>query len=289
MEEVRSSILLSSTNIDVFGNALRFTGCGTRRRSWPVRAISASLARSSDFTNGDTRLRFVFTITMADPRPDAFSRRCTSFLGDSVRSGSHAHAGHAGNRSRPVSIKSQRAPTVRRWSRSPTDSSMPGRSGDQFERWRTRLRCVRDPTMPTRHGRRALRVLGARMREPPSADRVCVAVTTTVRPATSTRPPSADSWPPRAVFTRGVPRQVRLLCRPRCHRRIDLRADPRVSRRRQVRRYPGARAHYDDEITFTVRSLVDLVQVIIPFMDEHLPASRKRIQLPRVTRGAPDL
>jgi hypothetical protein len=38
------------------------------------------------------------------------------------------------------------------------------------------------------------------------------------------------------------------------------------------------RVHYDDEVCFAVRSLRDLVEVVVPFMDEHLPPSYKRIQ-----------
>jgi hypothetical protein len=46
----------------------------------------------------------------------------------------------------------------------------------------------------------------------------------------------------------------------------------------RVRWYARRRAHYDDEITWTVRRLSDLVGVIVPFMDEHLPVSHKRDQ-----------
>ncbi len=42
--------------------------------------------------------------------------------------------------------------------------------------------------------------------------------------------------------------------------------------------YDRRRPHYDDEVTFQVRSLVDLVEVVVPFMDEHLPPSYKRDQ-----------
>lgn len=37
-------------------------------------------------------------------------------------------------------------------------------------------------------------------------------------------------------------------------------------------------AHYDDEITFVVTRLRDLTEVVVPFMDVHLPASHKRAQ-----------
>jgi hypothetical protein len=36
--------------------------------------------------------------------------------------------------------------------------------------------------------------------------------------------------------------------------------------------------HYDDEVSFVVRKMRDLVETVIPFMDEHLPPSYKREQ-----------
>jgi hypothetical protein len=36
--------------------------------------------------------------------------------------------------------------------------------------------------------------------------------------------------------------------------------------------------HYDDEVTYRVDRLADLVNIVVPFMDEHLPASYKRRQ-----------
>jgi hypothetical protein len=47
---------------------------------------------------------------------------------------------------------------------------------------------------------------------------------------------------------------------------------------------PRRRPHFDDEVTFTVRRMRDLVEVIVPFMDEHLPPSYKRDQY-EVWRG----
>lgn len=41
---------------------------------------------------------------------------------------------------------------------------------------------------------------------------------------------------------------------------------------------PRRQPHYDDEVTFRVDRLGDLIEVIVPFMDEHLPASHKRRQ-----------
>jgi hypothetical protein len=46
----------------------------------------------------------------------------------------------------------------------------------------------------------------------------------------------------------------------------------------RLQRSPRRKPHYDDEVTFRVDRLSDLVDVIVPFMDEHLPASYKRQQ-----------
>ena len=42
--------------------------------------------------------------------------------------------------------------------------------------------------------------------------------------------------------------------------------------------YERRKPHYDDEVVFTVQSLCELVEVIVPFMDEHLPPCHKRTQ-----------
>ncbi len=41
---------------------------------------------------------------------------------------------------------------------------------------------------------------------------------------------------------------------------------------------PRRKPHYDDESAFVVQSLRSLVEVVVPFMDEHLPPSYKRQQ-----------
>lgn len=46
----------------------------------------------------------------------------------------------------------------------------------------------------------------------------------------------------------------------------------------RTRWYARRRPHYVDEVCFVVRGLSDLVEVIVPFMDEHLPRSYKRDQ-----------
>lgn len=45
-----------------------------------------------------------------------------------------------------------------------------------------------------------------------------------------------------------------------------------------VRTYPRRQPHHQDQVTFRVSALPDLVEVVVPFMDEHLPPSHKREQ-----------
>ncbi len=42
--------------------------------------------------------------------------------------------------------------------------------------------------------------------------------------------------------------------------------------------YRRRKPHYDDEVQYVVGSLRELIDVIVPFMDEHLPPSYKRTQ-----------
>lgn len=44
----------------------------------------------------------------------------------------------------------------------------------------------------------------------------------------------------------------------------------------RVHRFAPRKAQYDDEVHFQVRALADLVNVVVPFMDEHLPPCYKR-------------
>ncbi len=46
----------------------------------------------------------------------------------------------------------------------------------------------------------------------------------------------------------------------------------------RIHRYARRRPHYDDEVVWVVRSLPQLVGVMVPFLDEHLPPSYKREQ-----------
>lgn len=41
---------------------------------------------------------------------------------------------------------------------------------------------------------------------------------------------------------------------------------------------PRRKPHYDDEVQFVVQSTRELVEVVVPFMDAHLPPSYKRDQ-----------
>lgn len=46
----------------------------------------------------------------------------------------------------------------------------------------------------------------------------------------------------------------------------------------RIYRSSRRRPHYDDEVQFSVQSVRDLVEVVVPFMDAHLPESHKRDQ-----------
>jgi hypothetical protein len=46
----------------------------------------------------------------------------------------------------------------------------------------------------------------------------------------------------------------------------------------RVRTYPRCKKHYDDEVVFVVRRVRDLIEVVAPFLDEHLRPSFKRRQ-----------
>ncbi|MEX2538273.1 MAG: LAGLIDADG family homing endonuclease [Actinomycetota bacterium] len=45
-----------------------------------------------------------------------------------------------------------------------------------------------------------------------------------------------------------------------------------------VYHYPRRQPHYHDEVIFAVQSIPELVHTIVPFMDSHLPLSKKRDQ-----------
>lgn len=46
----------------------------------------------------------------------------------------------------------------------------------------------------------------------------------------------------------------------------------------RIRTYARRKEHHDDCVVFAVRAFADLLDVIVPFMDEHLPPSHKRTQ-----------
>lgn len=45
-----------------------------------------------------------------------------------------------------------------------------------------------------------------------------------------------------------------------------------------LHRYARRQPHHDDVVRFQVRKFVTLAEVVVPFMDEHLPDSHKRRQ-----------
>lgn len=45
-----------------------------------------------------------------------------------------------------------------------------------------------------------------------------------------------------------------------------------------VTRSARRRPHYDDEVQYSVQAVRELVEIVVPFMDAHLPPSHKREQ-----------
>jgi hypothetical protein len=77
------------------------------------------------------------------------------------------------------------------------------------------------------------------------------------------------SWsPPKFHFVVGLGATDRTSC-------ASLRAVLGVG---HIYAYKRRQAHFDDEVVFAVRKMKDLVEVVVPFMDEHLPPSHKREQ-----------
>jgi hypothetical protein len=99
-----------------------------------------------------------------------------------------------------------------------------------------------------------------------------------VRPATDTAAFVAGFFAAEGTFTRPSPTMFACV--------VALGASDQVSVELlhhhfgvgYVRWFARRQAHYDDEVRWTVRRLRDLVGVIVPFMDVHLPPSHKREQ-----------
>lgn len=113
----------------------------------------------------------------------------------------------------------------------------------------------------------------------PFADEASVGITTTVRPGTDDLAAFFGGFvAAEGCFTTNGPTRFRFsiglgaVDRATCAAFEALLGVGRVTQ--SARRKP----HYDDEVQFAVQSTRELVEVVVPFMDAHLPASYKRVQ-----------
>lgn len=168
-------------------------------------------------------------------------------------------------------------PTTPPPSRSPTAICCPRRSESSSSGGETRWRRTRGTTPPS--GAKALPPVPSADAVRRCADEGCAGRTTTVPPATDQADFhggfiaaegcfSRTGEPPRFAFVVGLGARDAGQCE-RLLAFLGVGFISTSSRRK---------AHYDDEVAFQVRKLVDLVHVVVPFMDEHLPPSFKRQQ-----------
>ncbi len=131
--------------------------------------------------------------------------------------------------------------------------------------------------MAPEHRRARADVLLAWLRTARSRAAACADRTTTVQPAGDTRRVCR-----RVRRRRGDVRLAAAASRspsgsePLTRRRASF--SPTWFGAGRVSLSPRRQPHYDDEVTFRVDRLSDLIDVVVPFMDEHLPPSYKREQ-----------
>jgi len=224
-------------------------------------------------TDGSVRLRFVFTVTMAS-RDRALLEDLRDFLGYGSIDDQPARKPHWQPTSTFTigSIRGHRMATI------PFAEQylLASAKRRQFERWRDAMDSY-EVAKPTHWGKGPL---GAPSRDVMGlcAGRAFAGLITTVPRATDTRAAyfsgfvcaegsfirSGNSF--RFAVSLGATDAAS------CSQLADFLSVGTIttSRRR--------RAHYDDEVSYHVQALPDLIDVVVPFMDTHLPASYKRDQ-----------
>ncbi len=282
MEEVARSIRVSSTNLV---QALLLSWCSAGHFFGGLIAGEGSYLETTNgdsFVDGEKRKRFIFSLTLASwDRPLVHTLR--SFLGvggvydrppvrahwqptttlrmcASVRN--HRIQSHFAHRNIVIPFSEVFLP--------------PSEKRRQFERWRAALDGY-ERAHPNKWGR------GSSICSEPGwtsrcAAAVCAGATTTVSRVTDTAAHVAGIAVGEATFVATGERRFRFA--------VSLGATDEILCRLliayfgvgRISRSARRRAHYDDEVTYYVQRLRHLVEVIVPFMDEHLPPSHKREQ-----------
>ena len=266
MEEVRGSIPLAP--LSSVRAASHRSGFVARRADRRRGVLHGRPARTR--VDGSPRLRFRFTPDDGRPRPAAARRRLRRFIGVGSIQHEPARSARAGSRPSTYAVAAGRA-SASRSSRSATRTciagaqahAVPATGASSFHEYEARF--------PSNWG------AGHPPAPSPAARSRCedggsAVSTTTRRPATEVaaylggfvaaegcfhaRPETGGSRSP----SRSVPATGRWSS-------CSTSSSGAAASRRYGRRQP----HYDDEVTFVVRRLRDLVEVVVPFMDEHLP------------------
>lgn len=264
--EVVGSSPISSTsrsNGFMLGGLVAGEGCFTTTRWLPP------------FADEHPRLRFKFSVEMAS-RDRQLLERLRDFLG---RGSIHdtPPAGRAGSPRAPFSSP-HRSVTTRRPSLSPRHISWTPASGGSSRNGRRLSEDTRTRTSGVR-GEVALRAQWSGVTSQ-CAVKASAVSTTIVRPATERVVDFVSGFvvaegcftrtgsPPKFTFSLALGAADATTC-------TLLKSLFGVG---FVLHSPRRKPHYDDEVVFQVRRMKDLLTVIVPFMDEHLPPSYKRVQ-----------
>jgi hypothetical protein len=242
-------------------------------RGW--RRLIFTTSAGKDRVDGSRRVRFVFQTTVATrDRPLLEALRVA--LGNL---GSVTDLTLRNPRWQPLSSHRVTSRTAIRRCVLPffDEFLLPSAKRDQFDAWRARFeQYERDHPSRWDEARPPVQNPGATNR---CADVACAAATTTVPPATDLSAYVSGFVAAEATFTvTGSPPSFTFAISLGAQDRASCALACQLFDRGHAWAYPRRHAHFDDEVHFSVRKMKDLVEVVVPFMDEHLPPSHKREQ-----------
>jgi len=233
---------------------------------------SFTTGRQGTYQDGSERLRFVFQVKMAT-RDRPLLEALRSFVGfGSINDQPARRDGWLPESAFTInSRRGHHRATI------PFGDAflLPSNKREQYEAWKRAFTTyeLAHPTATAREGR------PARSRAAPSRSEAGVSAegTTTVQPAGDRAAFIAGFVAGEGCFTRGEQRFVFSLGLGSSDAAL-CRSMPGWLGIGRVHVHPRRKPHYEDEITFQVSALRDLIEVVVPFMDEHLPPSYKREQ-----------